>query len=128
MGMPTRMIAHVLLQRERPVMEHSDLFQEANASGMFRSHRHFKHCLKMMKHQKRVHIVCLGPERVGSPNRRFAVSLTKRGVHAYSWYRSVGGYAGGVLYRKAIDEAAVRETGGGGNADGQSKGLAEALP
>ncbi|PXF41637.1 hypothetical protein BWQ96_08648 [Gracilariopsis chorda] len=87
-NMPTRAIAHFLMGYESRLAPHDELFDKVNASGLMRSKRHFKHCLKMMRLQKRVDVVCLGPQRVGSSTRKFAVKLTSRGNAVYRYYRN----------------------------------------
>lgn len=84
--MPTRVIASVLLKEEREMMDHGALFDEVEKSGLLRSRRHFKHCLRMLKDQKRVLIICNGLEKVGSPKRKFSVKLTQRGSVIYTKY------------------------------------------
>lgn len=85
-NMPTRAIASVLLKQEKEMMDHADLFEEAEKSGLMRSRRHFKHCLRMMKNQKRICIICNGPEKVGSAKLKFSVKLTQRGSSIYTRY------------------------------------------
>lgn len=92
--MPTRQIAHVLLQQERNIMGHDTLFSEVEKSGLFRSRRHFKHCLRMLKDQKRARVICQGPERAGSAKRLFAVQLTRRGATIYHRYSKDEGKGG----------------------------------
>lgn len=87
-NMPTRAIAHFLMRYDSHLAPHDELFNKVNDSGLMKSKRHFKHCLKMMRLQKRVDIVCLGPQRVGSSKLKFAVKLTKRGNAVFSYYRS----------------------------------------
>ncbi|CAN8072771.1 unnamed protein product [Agarophyton chilense] len=85
--MPTRAIAHALMQRESHVAPHDELFREVQHTGLMRSHRHFKHCLKMMRLQKRVLVQCTGLLRVGASQRTFVVKLTRRGHAVYRFYR-----------------------------------------
>lgn len=85
-NMPTRSIAQVLLRQDNLIMDHGALYQETDRLGLLRSHRHFKHCLRMLKIQKRVLIVCKGPEKPGSAKRAFSVKLTRRGQRIYQYY------------------------------------------
>lgn len=85
-NLPTRVIADVLLRAGPKPIAHEVLYQEADKSGLMRSHRHFKHCLRMMKDQNRVKVICLGPEKVGSAKRKFAVGLTRKGTILYTKY------------------------------------------
>lgn len=85
-GMPTRQIANVLLQQERHMMDYELLYGEVEKSGLFRSKRHFKHCLRMLKGQDRVQVICRGPEKAGSAKRLFSVKLTRRGGNIYTRY------------------------------------------
>lgn len=85
-NMPTRAIASVLLQQDRNIMEHDALYSAVEKSGLMRSRRHFKHCLRMLKDQKRVAVICTGPESPGSAKRKFAVKLTRRGNAVYTKY------------------------------------------
>lgn len=55
-NMPSRAIAAVLLRSEEPV-PNRQLFVEAHEYGLLKSHRHFKHVLKMMKAQRRVQVI-----------------------------------------------------------------------
>lgn len=92
------------------MMDYDKLYGELEPSGLFRSKRHFKHCLRMLRTQQRVAMVCKGPERAGSARRSFAVKLTRRGSSIYSRYRD-------------IDNAEEGEDGNGAG----SGGLADAL-
>jgi len=83
-NMPTRAIAEVLLRQTEKPMKHETLYEEAAKSGLMRSRTHFKHCLRMMKDQNRVKVICLGPEKPGSAKRKFSVGLTRKGVVVYS--------------------------------------------
>lgn len=85
--LPTRAIADSLLGKEQYLFSHEKLYEEVNESGLFRSHRHFKHCLKMMRTQNRVKIVCNGPERIASAKLAFSVKLTAKGRSVYRYYR-----------------------------------------
>lgn len=85
--MPTRAIAAALLEAERHTLTHEELFKAASESDLIRSRRHFKHCLRLLKDQKRAVSFSLGPERIGSANIKFAVRLTPRGAKIYSKYR-----------------------------------------
>ena len=87
-GMPTRAIADALLSKENYLAPHDALYDEVNQTGVLRSHRHFKHCLKMLKEQNRVRVICLGPEKVASNKRKFSVKLTSRGRSTYSFFKS----------------------------------------
>lgn len=84
-NMPTRAIAAVLLQTRRPI-PHEELYDRANEYGLFNSRRHFKHCLKMMKGQDRVRVICDGPRYPGASRRAFSVELTRRGDAIYTRY------------------------------------------
>lgn len=84
-NMPTRAIAAVLLKDGAPV-KHDELYERSAEYGLFNSKRHFKHCLKMMKLQKRVQSICLGPSYPGSSRNAFSVTLTKRGQTVYTRY------------------------------------------
>lgn len=112
-GQPTRYIAHKLLDRDRAMCGLRELYEEVMDSGMFRSKRHFKQCLKMMKCKNRVQIICLGPVAIGSPNLKFAVKLTGKGQRTYLFYRN--------HYRARV---AVE---GEGDNDGKPSGLTDAL-
>ena len=85
LNMPTRAIAAVLLRHSRP-MKHGDLCTEASEYGLFRSKRHFKHVLKMMKLQRRIKVSSMGPAFPRSPKLAFSVNLTKRGEAIYTRY------------------------------------------
>lgn len=85
-GMPTRTIAQVLLRQENEMMDHLVLYEETNKLGLLRSRRHFKHCLRMLKDQKRVAVICNGPVHPGSAKRAFKVKLTRRGSRIYTGY------------------------------------------
>lgn len=115
-GMPTRLIAQVLLCKSRCMADHRELFEEISTSGMFKSRRHFKHCLKLMKLSKRLDIICLGPEKVGKSRRKFAVKLTARGERIYTCYRRWPG---------PTKPSPNQSNGDGG--DFKSHGLADAL-
>lgn len=84
-NIPTRAIAAVLLKEGGPV-RHEELYERSAEYGLFNSRRHFKHCLKMMKLQKRVQNICLGPSYPGSSRNAFSVTLTKRGQTVYTRY------------------------------------------
>lgn len=86
-GQPTRMIAHKLLEKEKFACGLRELWEEAEQTGMFKSKRHFKHCLKLLKSRQRVDVTCLGPERVGSAKLKFSARLTRRGARTYLWFR-----------------------------------------
>lgn len=68
------------------MMDHMALYEDADKLGLMRSRRHFKHCLRMLKDQKRVQIICKGPVKPGSAKRAFAVKLTRRGERIYQYY------------------------------------------
>lgn len=85
-NMPTRQIANVLLQQDRQMMDYDLLYGAVEQSGLFRSKRHFKHCLRMLKQQNRVQVICRGPEKAGSAKRLFSVKLTRRGCTIYTRY------------------------------------------
>ena len=89
--MPTRAIAAVLLDAKQYTLTHDELFKAANESDLIRSRRHFKHCLRLLKDQKRILSFSLGPERIGSANIKFAVKLTPKGAKIYSQYRVTEG-------------------------------------
>lgn len=84
-NMPTRAIAAVLLKNRVPV-PHDELYELSDEYGLFKSKRHFKHCLKMMKQQDRVQVICNGPEYPGASRLSFSVKLTRRGDAIYTRY------------------------------------------
>lgn len=84
-NMPTRAIAAVLL-RAKAAVPHEELFERANEYSLFHSKRHFKHCLKMMKLQKRVRVICNGPQYPGASRLAFSIELTRRGGTIYTRY------------------------------------------
>lgn len=86
-GMPTRAIADALMKRENRMAPHEELYNEINKTGILRSRRHFKHCLRMLRTQRRVDVICQGPDRVGSNRLKFAVKLTRRGDSVYSYFK-----------------------------------------
>lgn len=86
-GQPTRMIAHKLLEKEKFTCGLLELWEEVEETGMFKSKRHFKHCLKLLKSRQRVDVMCIGPERVGSAKLKFSARLTRRGARTYLWFR-----------------------------------------
>lgn len=114
--MPTRMIACKLLDRDRLMAGHKELYDEVNATGMLKSRRHFKHCLKLMRISQRIQVICQGPARVGSSRRIFAVKLTKRGQVIYSWHRNH------PRYKDQSTESEAQTEG-----SGLSRGLADVL-
>lgn len=61
-NMPSRSIAAVLLRAEAPVANGA-LYAAAREYGLLRSHRHFKHTLRMMKEQRRVQVIPGPPVR-----------------------------------------------------------------
>lgn len=115
-GMPSRLIAQLLLGKSRHMADHKELFEETSSTGLFKSRRHFKHCLKLMKCSKRVDIICLGPERVGSSHRKFSVKLTTRGARIYSSYRQWPGPKESSTNQSNSNES-----------DASSRGLADVL-
>lgn len=86
-GQPTRMIVHKLLEKEKFTHGLRELWEEVEQTGMFKSKRHFKHCLKILKSRQRVDVICLGPQRVGSAKLKFSARLTRRGARTYLWFR-----------------------------------------
>jgi hypothetical protein len=84
-NMPTRAIAAVLLRADEPVL-YRDLYLRSSEYGLFQSHRHFKHVLRMMKGQRRVQVMTGPPERAGGSKLSFQVRLTRRGELIYSQY------------------------------------------
>lgn len=109
-GKPTRAIASKLLDMPDHMAESHALYAKVNRSGLFRSRRHFKHCVKLMRSMKRVDMVCHGssvpestsvfPSESGavSLNRskryqkeklQFSIALTGRGRRVYSRLRRI---------------------------------------
>lgn len=86
-NMPSRAIAAVLL-RAKSAVGHDELYNLSCEydSDMFRSKRHFKHCLRMMKTSERIRIRSVGPQYPGASKLGFVVELTRRGTAAYSKY------------------------------------------
>lgn len=96
-----------------------ELYDELIDTGMFRSKRHFKHCLKLMKSKNRVQIVCQGPTEIGSPNLKFAVKLTGKGQRTYLFFRN--------SYRNKAARLAAEQASGEGAASTKPAGLTDAL-
>lgn len=112
-NLPTRAIANVLLESDSYMASHDALYHAVDKTGLLRSRRHFKHCLRMMSDQKRVKVFCIGPEKVGSAKLKFSVKLTSRGRTIYGFYRrGTLGSLGKVEER----------------AEGEQPGLKDALP
>jgi len=86
-NMPSRAIAAVLL-RAKAAVGHDELYNLACEydATMFKSKRHFKHCLKMMKNSERIRIRSVGPQYPGASKLGFVVELTRRGTVAYTRY------------------------------------------
>jgi hypothetical protein len=84
-NMPTRAIAAVLLKADGPV-QCRELYTLSSEYGLFQSHRHFKHVLRMMKSQKRVQIMTGPPELAGGSKLSFKARLTRRGQLIYTQY------------------------------------------
>lgn len=71
-NMPSRSIAAVLLRSDAPVANGA-LFAGAREYGLLKSHRHFKHTLRMMKEQRRVQVI------PGPPVRHHVSFFKRRG-------------------------------------------------
>lgn len=107
---PTRMIAHKLLDRDKHMLSMTELYDDlSNSCDLFRSRRHFKHCLKLMRAKNRVQVICLGPESIGSSVLKFAVKLTGQGQRTYLWFRQ--GHR--AWASKQITDGTTTGTGGG---------------
>lgn len=110
-GKPTRAIASKLLDMPDHMAESHALYTQVAPSGLFRSRRHFKQCVKILRAMDRVDMVCHGPLQTSAPTsgsslnvakvpptrpRRsrkvklhFSIALTGKGRHVYSYYRRV---------------------------------------
>lgn len=86
-GRPTRAIASALLKVEGCTLEHKALYEAVDRSGLLRSHRHFKQCLKMMRLSRRACVRSIGLARVGDSRPQFTVSLTRKGRTIYEFQR-----------------------------------------
>jgi hypothetical protein len=84
-NMPSRAVAKVLLDAGGPVANR-ELYKLSAEFGMFHSHRHFKHVLRMMKGQRRVQVISGPPDRPGGSKLTYRTKLTRRGEVVYSAY------------------------------------------
>lgn len=117
-GKPTRAIASKLLDMPEYMADSHMLYSNVQPSGLFRSRRHFKQCVKILRSMGRVTMICHGQtnatdvrtplishssksrSRSQAPSRsrsrksakqvlRFSIGLTPRGRRVYSFYRRV---------------------------------------
>jgi hypothetical protein len=93
-NMPSRAVAKVLLDAGEPVLNR-ELYARASEFGLFNSHRHFKHVLRMMKGQGRVQVIPGPPERPGGAKLTFRTKLTRRGEAVYSTYLGIESVSAG---------------------------------
>lgn len=116
-GQPMRLLASILLRQPKLTMRHDDLLDAAFTTGMFKSRRHIKHSLKMMKSVKRVGVSCQGVEHVGSSKRVFHVTLFPKARKLYTSY---------MKHHQAQGDQTAQQ---GAPADGapQGRGLTDAL-
>lgn len=106
-GKPTRAIASKLLDMPDYMAESHALYAQVIPSGLFRSRRHFKQCVKILRAMNRVDMVCHGPlaapasttpssgatvistrsKRYRKVKLQFSIALTDKGTRVYSSLR-----------------------------------------
>lgn len=106
-GKPTRAIASKLLDMPDYMAESHALYARVFPSGLFRSRRHFKRCVKILRAMNRVDMVCHGhladtasttptseaavistrSKRHQNAKLQFSIALTDKGTRVYSSLR-----------------------------------------